>query len=181
MQICNPMTSQIPQVVEGCRRPRLRRGAAAVEAAFCIPLLLTFMLGVWEVGRIAQVQEILTNAAHEGARIASQGTLNGVPVTVASVQQAVRNYMTAAGLPSAAVSGAQIQLTNNSANTWTDPTDAQPLDAFQVTITIPAGTPFQSLRWILLPSVAGTTQTTATTNWVSMTDSAVVVDTQLPY
>jgi hypothetical protein len=68
-----------------------------------------------------------------------------------------------------------------SANTWTDPTDAQPLDVFQMTVTIPSGAPFNSLRWILLPSITGTTQTTATTNWMSMNDSQVVVNTQLPY
>src|SRR3569623_2064006 len=89
-----------------------RRGAAAVEAAICLPVLLTLMFGVWEVGRLAQVQQILSNAVHDGARIASQGTLNGTPVTVAKVQQAVRDYMPRAGLPRAAVSGAQIQLNN---------------------------------------------------------------------
>jgi len=175
------MTSHILRPIEADRPGRSRQGVAAVEAAFCLPLLLMFMLGLWEVGRIAQVQEVLTNAAHEGARIASQGTLNGVPVTVSSVQQAVRDYMTSAGLPSAAVSGAQIQIINKSAHTWTDPTDAQPLDAFQMTITIPSGAAFNSLRWVLLPSITGTTQTTATTNWLSMNDSEVVVNTQLPY
>lgn len=160
---------------------RKRRGAAAVEAAICLPLLLLFLLGVWEVGRIAHVQQILSNAVHDGARIASQGTLNGVPVTVASVQQAVRDYMTSAGLPSAAVSGAQITFVNKSGHSWTDPTDAQPLDAFQLSVTIPSGAAFNSLRWILLPSVTGANQASATTNWVSLNDSEVTVDTQLPY
>ena len=163
------------------RRRTIRRGAAAVEAAICLPVLLTLMFGVWEVGRLAQVQQILSNAVHDGARIASQGTLNGTPVTVAMVQQAVRDYMTSAGLPSAAVSGAQIQLINKSSHSWTDPTDAQPLDPFQLTVTVPAGTAFNSLRWILLPSVTGANQISATTNWLSMTDSEVTVNTQLPY
>ncbi|HVW37129.1 MAG TPA: TadE/TadG family type IV pilus assembly protein [Pirellulales bacterium] len=161
-------------------RPK-RRGAAAVEAAVCFPLLLTFLLGVWEVGRMAQVQEVLSNAAHEGARLASMGMLNQTPVTVSVVQQAVKDYMTSAGLPSGAVSGAQIQVVNKSANTWTDPADAQPLDAFQVTVTIPSGTAFNSLRWIMLPSITGATQISATTNWMSMNDSEVTVNTQLPY
>lgn len=158
-----------------------RRGLAAVEAAVCLPLLVLFMLGVWEVGRIAQVQEVLSNAAHEGARLASMGMVNQTPVTVAVVQQEVRDYMTSAGLPAAAVSGAQIQLVNNSANSWTNPVDAQPLDAFRVTITIPSGSAFNSLRWILLPSITGAAQISATTNWVSMNDSQVTVNTQLPY
>ncbi len=160
---------------------RARCGAAAVEAAICLPLLLLFMLGVWEVGRIAHVQQILANAVHDGARIASQGTLDGVPVTVGGVQQAVRDYLTASGLPAAAVSGAQITFVNNSANTWTDPTDAQPLDKFQLSVKIPSGAAFDSLRWILLPSVTGADQISATTHWVSLNDSEVTVDTQLPY
>ena len=158
-----------------------RRGVAAVETAICLPLLIMFMLGVWEVGRIAQVQEVLSNATHEGARLASMGMLNQTPITVAAVQQAVRDYMTSAGMPSAAVSGAQIQLINKSAHTWTDPSDAQPLDSFQVTVTVPPGTAFNSLRWIMLPSITGVTQISATTNWASMTDSQVTVGTQLPY
>ena len=50
-----------------------RRGAVAVEAAMTLPLLLTLMLGVWEVGRMIQVQQILVNAAREGARLAGGG------------------------------------------------------------------------------------------------------------
>lgn len=159
----------------------MRRGTAAVEAAFCMPLLLTLMLGVWEVGRIAHVQEMLSNAAHEGARLASMGRLNDTPITVSVVQQAVKDYLTAAGLPSAAANGAQVQLVNKSAHSWTDPADAEPLDAFQVTVTIPSGAPYNSLRWIMLPSVSGATQISASTTWVSMTDTEVTVDTQLPY
>ncbi len=174
------MHSLVAPALPRCRRCP-RRGAAAVEAAVCLPLLLLFMLGVWEVGRIAQVEQILSNAVHEGARVASQGSFNGAPVTVASVQQTVRDYMTAAGLPSAAVTGAQITITNQSAHTWTDPTDAQPLDAFKVSLIIPSGAAFDSLRWILLPSVTGANQATASTNWASMNDSEVTVDTQLPY
>ena len=37
------------------------------------------------------------------------------------VQQTIRDYLTASGFPTAAVSGAQITLVNNSANPWTDP------------------------------------------------------------
>jgi hypothetical protein len=97
------------------------------------------------------------------------------------VQQAVKDYLTAAGLPSAAANGAQVQLVNKSAHSWTDPVDAEPLDAFQVTVTIPSGAPYNSLRWIMLPSVSGATQISASTTWVSMTDTEVTVDTQLPY
>ncbi|HEV3137455.1 MAG TPA: TadE/TadG family type IV pilus assembly protein, partial [Pirellulales bacterium] len=82
----------------------------AVEAAFVLPVLLVLMLGVWEVGRLIQVNQIIVNSAREGARLAAGGYVNGTPVTVAMVQQAVKDYMTSAGLPAAAVSGAQVNL-----------------------------------------------------------------------
>lgn len=162
-------------------RGRSRRGAAAVEAAFVLPLLITLMLGVWEAGRLVQVSSILTNAAREGARTAAGGTINGTKVTVAMVDQTVRDYLRAAGLPAAAVNGAQIQLVNTSGNNWTDPADASPGDTFRVTATIPAGAPFNSLKFIMANSLTNVTQLSVTVNWTSNNDEQLVVDTQLPY
>ena len=59
------------------RPPRSRGAAAAVEFALVLPVLVTLMVGLWEVGRIIQVQQVLSNAAREGARVAAQGqTIN---------------------------------------------------------------------------------------------------------
>ena len=56
---------------------RIRRhGTAAVEFAFCMPLLLTIMAGLWEVGRIIEVQQVMWNSAREAARDASLGQSN---------------------------------------------------------------------------------------------------------
>jgi len=93
-------------------RTHRRLGAAAVEAAVVLPFVLCFLLGLWEVGRLVWVTTILTNAAREGARVAAGGTYATNPVTVAMVQQEVKDYMTAAGLPTAAVSGSTVTLTN---------------------------------------------------------------------
>jgi Flp pilus assembly protein TadG len=160
---------------------RDRRGAVAVEAVFTLPLLLFLMLGVWEVGRMIQVNQILVNAAREGARLAGGGFVNSAPVTNAQVQQAVRDYMTASGLPAAAVSGATITLNCQASPSWTDPGDALPLDKFQVTVTIPAGTAFNSLRWNLLGRLTSVTQFSVTVNWQSLNNSKIVVSTTLPY
>jgi hypothetical protein len=100
-------------------------------------------------------------------------------VTVAVVQQAVRNYLTAARFPSAAVSGAQITLTNLSSNNWTDPCNAQPLDPFSVTVTIPSGAAFDSLVWIA-SSITGRSSLSAKAEWLSANDSQAVIDTTLP-
>src|SRR5436190_21734478 len=111
--------SPIPSGAEKRRRGCLARGGlATVEAAVTLPFVITLMLGVWEVGRMVQVNQILTNAVREGARVAAGGTTNNVPVTVAMVQAQVQNYMTASGLPSAAVSGCSVTITYQSGNTW---------------------------------------------------------------
>lgn len=162
------------------RRYPNRRGVAAVEAAFVLPVVIVLMMGTWEVGRLVQVDEIVSNASREGARLAAGGASNGTTVTVAMVQQAVRDYMTAAGLPSAAVSGATITLTNLSANTWTDPSDAQPMDQFRVTVTIPSGTAFNSLRLGMVNSLTGVNQISVQTDWVSANDSQITVSASLP-
>ena len=81
---------------------RRRRGAVAVEAAFVLPVALVFLFGIWEVGRLVQVYQVLYNAAREGARLAAGGTNAGTSVTAAMTQTAVQNYLTTAGLPSAA-------------------------------------------------------------------------------
>src|SRR5436309_1610749 len=50
------------------RRPHCaerRGGAAAVEAAVVLPFVLFLMLGMWEVGRMVEVNAIFTNAVRE--------------------------------------------------------------------------------------------------------------------
>src|SRR5689334_20071830 len=75
-------------------RTRIRQGVAAVEFAVVLPFLLLLLAGIWEVGAMVEVQQILSNAAHVGGRQASTG-LN----TNAQVQQAVLQYLQNAGLP----------------------------------------------------------------------------------
>ena len=152
----------------------------AVEAAIVMPLIITLMLGVWEVGELVQMSMTLTDAARQGARMAAGGTNNGTPATVAMVQQVVRDYMTAAGVPSAAVSGATIQVINNSSNSWTDPGSAQPLDPFTVVVTIPAGTAFNAISWSFITSITGITQLSARVQWYSANDAETTVSTAIP-
>ncbi len=107
--------------------------------------------------------------------------MNSNPVTGAMVQQAVRDYMTAAGLPAAAVSGAQVNLVCQASPSWTDPANALPLDKFQVNLVIPAGTAFNSLRWNLLGRITTISQMSVTVNWESLNNTKITVDTALPY
>lgn len=85
------------------RRARGERGAALIEAAFTMPLLLLVSISVFEFGRAYQHWQILTNAAREGARIAS---LPGVTNT--DITERVQAYMTAGQLTEATSAGVAI-------------------------------------------------------------------------
>ncbi len=50
-----------------------RRGVAAVELALLLPLILLLLMGLWEIGRAIDVQQLMSNAAREGGRQASTG------------------------------------------------------------------------------------------------------------
>lgn len=51
------------------RRGPRDRGAAAVEFAFVVPLLLLLVIGIAEFGRAYHVQTSISGAAREGVRI----------------------------------------------------------------------------------------------------------------
>jgi Flp pilus assembly protein TadG len=72
---------------------RRRRGVAAVEFACVAPLFFLLIFGLIEYGRMVMVQQLLTNAAREGARV---GVLDGSTET--KVKTAVSTYLTAAGI-----------------------------------------------------------------------------------
>jgi Flp pilus assembly protein TadG len=145
-----------------------------------LPMVLVLLFGLWEVGRFVLVSQVLDTAAREGARLAAGGYTNGTPVTCAMVQQAVQDYMTAAGMPSAAVSGTQVNVICQATTVWTDPYQAQPLDPFQVQVTIPSGSAFNALKWTLLPRLTSISQLQLAVTWYSLNNSQVVVSTALP-
>ena len=70
------------------------RGAALLETAITIPIILLITVGIFEFGRAYQTWQVLTNAAREGARMAIL-----VDKTDAEVQTVVKNYITSGGLP----------------------------------------------------------------------------------
>lgn len=59
------------------RTGRLDRGAAAVEMALVMPLLIAMIIGIIDFSRIFNAEIQLSQAAREGARIAALGTLGG--------------------------------------------------------------------------------------------------------
>jgi Flp pilus assembly protein TadG len=51
------------------RRLRNQNGTALLETAITLPIILLVSVGIFEFGRAYQVQQVLTNAAREGARL----------------------------------------------------------------------------------------------------------------
>ena len=185
-------------------RPR-RRGVAAVELAFVSVLLVVpLLLGIWEIGRLVQVQQIVSNSAREGARLSAQGfTINtsGAPTQIkvnsgtASVKDAVYDYLYAAGLTNLDPADVTVTFGYTTGRT-TDyvphpidppgtsyPAGSKPPDPcygekgqiFVVTVTIP----WNKVRWINLGLINPPTVTFNVT-WQMLTDERFQVNEQLP-
>ena len=56
-----------------------RHGVAAVEFAVCLPLLCLVLTGLWEVGRIVQVSEVMWNSAREARVTPPSGRTTSKP------------------------------------------------------------------------------------------------------
>jgi Flp pilus assembly protein TadG len=85
-------------VMTGTRRTPTssERGAALLEVAMTLPLLLLVAVGIFEFGRAYQTWQILTNAAREGARVA---VLPGIDDD--AVEERVHQYLDAGLLDAA--------------------------------------------------------------------------------
>ena len=117
-----------------CRSCRqCRRGAAAVEFAIVAPVFFLMILGMIEIGRGVMVQQIITNASREGARVA---VLAGA--TTAEVETRVQDILT-----SATVNGATVQVLDEDGNP-TNPADVAFGDVINVTVSVP----FDQVSWL---------------------------------
>src|SRR5688572_2949254 len=81
--------SDVPQRLH---RFQGERGAAIIETALTLPLILLVCVGIFEFGRAYQTQQVMTNAAREGARVAV------LPNPTDSPDARVRSYLQLGGL-----------------------------------------------------------------------------------
>jgi Flp pilus assembly protein TadG len=79
-------------------------GAAVIEFAAVVPVLLLFILGIVEYGRMLMVAQMTTSASREGARYAVQAD-----ATPSAVDQYVRTYLTQASVPADAITTIAIE------------------------------------------------------------------------
>src|SRR6516225_3805903 len=136
------MTTRLKSRYHPRHDERPRRGTAAVEVAVCLPVLLILIVGLWEVGRLVEVKQLLCNAVREGGRQAATGT-----TTTAQVQQYVVNYLTINGISGVTTSMVTFQDLTNPA--VTDPTQASQMDRLRVSVTVP----YTAFRWSLLSQI----------------------------
>jgi Flp pilus assembly protein TadG len=88
------------------KRLKGQRGAALLETAITLPIILLVSVAIFEFGRAYQTWQVLTNAAREGARVAVLPDYTDTDVTTT-----VRNYLNGGRLPNAA--GAAINVVRN--------------------------------------------------------------------
>ena len=110
------------------RSAKNRRAAAVVELAFTAPVLFLLVFGMIDVGRAVMVQNLLTNAARDGARSA---VLDGA--TASEIQSRVTDYLAASS-----ISGATATVSPNPL------TLADLGDPVTVTVQVP----FDSVSWL---------------------------------
>jgi len=75
------------------KRMRSEKGAALIEAAMTVPMILLIAVGIFEFARAYQTQQVLVNASREGARIA---VIDGTSDT--DIRTRVNNYVKGGGL-----------------------------------------------------------------------------------
>ena len=82
-------------------RRRKAHGAAAVEFALVLPLLLAIVLGAIDWGYYFFVEQVVVNAAREGARVGTLQSNQNQTDALNNAQSACTSFITQAGLNSA--------------------------------------------------------------------------------
>lgn len=112
------------------RACRDERAAQIVEFALSLPLLVVFVVGIFDFSGALSLKQKLTNAAREGARVAAAdpandlGNPSGVPVSVADAFFVVDNYLLSEKINDCGLSSNPPTL--SAALTWTSTTAGCP-------------------------------------------------------
>ena len=132
------------------------RGAALLETALVLPLILLVSVGIFEFGRAFETWEVVVNAAREGARVAVLPN-----ATTSDVQSRAVSYMQMGQLSDAATATVTVSTVPISIGATT-------ANASQVTISYP-------FSFIVLQPVANLVVNGATVGApITLTASAVM-------
>lgn len=177
------------------RRPTARRGTAAVEFAVVLTFVLVpMMIGLWEMGRVVHVRQVVANGAREGARLAAQAnTINSSgnatqimaavgPTNTAqtpNVKAAVMQYLSGAGLSKLKWDDVSVTFAFTSGNTaLTNPYQGSKGQPFAVTVTLNQAA-LDKCLWTALGLVKPSS-ISYTVNWQLLVDDAFTIDSNLP-
>ncbi len=119
--------------------PFARRGAVAVEFACVAPLLLALVVGVTELTRVYEVQNVLETAAREGARFAAldrEGMLQPGQTANQKLTSDVKNLLATMGLNKNDIAVSIVKASDTS-QTFDLDDPANDLELFQVRVSIP--------------------------------------------
>jgi Flp pilus assembly protein TadG len=106
------------------------RASQIVEFAVSLPLLVFFVVGIFDFSGALSLKQKLTNAAREGARVAAAdpfsdlGSPAGVPASVSDAFQVVDNYLLSAKINDCGLGLGGSPAPTQTAGTlkWTSPT-----------------------------------------------------------
>ncbi len=181
-------------------RPVRRHAAAAVEFAICLPLFSLILLGLLEVGRIVEVQNVMWNCARDAARDASMGECDLQTVAsnlVTYLQSAEPTAFSQADQTSLIAPVVTLPANTYGYTCWdttanrelftvtftditntkvTDPKGMSQLDHYQISIQVP----YSNIGWLPTPQVTGITRLYVTVDWASMVDAPFKIAPSLP-
>jgi Flp pilus assembly protein TadG len=163
-------------------RSHARRAAALVEFAFLAPVLITLLFGVWEVGRMIQIYQMVSNAAREAARQAATARYSNT-----QVKQAALDYLISAQVPASdTIANNQVNLSNTNCtftvqdttnDSVADVSQASQLDAIQVKVSVPV----KNFRWTGANLYSDDNTTIqATSTFLCLRDVPLQVDITMP-
>jgi Flp pilus assembly protein TadG len=156
-----------------------------------LPFLLLLLIGIWELGRIINVQITLNNAVRDGARLGAQANIinatgaytqirygAGTP----NIEGAIRAYLQAAGITNLNGLVVEFQFVESATaggtpptSTTADPSTGVKNQRFRVRVSLP----YDNVRWTNLTLLNPTTLT-AETYWQCFVDDPFTVNTTLP-
>ncbi|MGL4423888.1 MAG: TadE/TadG family type IV pilus assembly protein [Gemmataceae bacterium] len=180
-----------------------RRGTATVECAVVLSLVVVpLMIGTWEMGRFVQCQQIVSNAAREGARLAAQGRIiktDGAPLEIKidtdnpNVKDTVFLALVSSGLREISRTDLDVNygggkyaftfefmnilppVANDPYPVPTQPYQAKKNQQFRITVRIP----FSKVRWVNL-GLVNPTYIEYRVDWQMLVDDRFTVDDNIP-
>jgi hypothetical protein len=173
---------------------------AAVEFAVCLPLLFLILFGLWEVGRMTEVQQVMWNSSREAARDASLGQSNLLTVANNLLLYLQSAEPTAFGQGHATTMQAPVvtlpantygytcwdntgnrelftmSFADKTDTTVTDPTGMEQLDRYEIGVQVP----YASIGWLPVAQITGRSRLYVAVDWASMVDAPFKIAPYLP-